>query len=106
MKIPSSLTKSLAKIEEVANLNNIDVLIDYPVYNEIELIPIITDNMVAAVHLNDSKELVYIVFNDHVYAYAIKEGFDIDHIFDAFQERLFTEYSEENFCQYFIDHND
>ena len=105
MKIPASLTSSLAKIESVANLNNIDVLVDYPIYEESALVTILTENMVAAAHLNDSKKATYLVFNDHVYAYAIKEGFDVDHIFDAFQEKLFTEYTEEKFCQYLIDHN-
>jgi len=99
--IPDGLLKKLQNLEAYVTktFNNNNIFIDYDMYEELETVPVLTDEVIAAANYNN-KHLTFYVYNPNIYKYAKDEGFKEKEIFEKFEEKLFFELTENDFYNY------
>ena len=87
-------------IQNQASLLDVDVEIDNKSLIKDNIYCVSTEHFIGFVHIReDNKEPEFLIFNDSVLKYAFVEGFNINNVYKAFEKRLFTFLTEQEFTE-------
>lgn len=96
----NTLPPIINDIQNQASLLGIDIEIDNKSLIKDNIYCVTSEHFIGFVHIReDNKEPEFLIFNDSVLRYAFVEGFTIDNIYKAFEKRLFTFLSENEFTK-------
>jgi len=96
----NTLPPIIEDIQNQASLLGIDVEIDNKSLIKDNIYCINSEHFIGFIHIRDKgQEPEFLIFNDSVLRCAFIEGFNLDNIYRAFEKRLFTFLTEEEFTK-------
>lgn len=97
-----SLDAIAQELEEVANSNGVEILIDKSAKDH-NFIPIINEKgIVGAIGEYVEKGSIktgYFILNSRIVKYGLEEGFNKEQLFDCFKDKIFDEVNKSKFFE-------
>jgi len=101
----SDISYIIDKLENLAQKNNIELLID--TNPEFDFSVVLNEKgdlgaigKVKDLRSENGQRLYFCKFNHKAYKYALDEGFDSSEIYNSFKDRLFLEVGQDEFINY------